>query len=52
MGLRVLLDTNICVYAVFERYPLVTRKLDRQGGGKLGISVIVLGELMLGISKS
>lgn len=52
MGLRHLLDTNICVYAVSGRYPSVTRMLDRQGIGKVGISVIVLGELMFGISKS
>jgi tRNA(fMet)-specific endonuclease VapC len=52
MALRYLLDTNICVYAVSGRYPHVTRKLDDQGGGTIGMSVIVLGELMFGISKS
>ena len=52
MALRYLLDTNICVYAVSGRYPQVTRKLDDQGGGTIGMSVIVLGELMFGISKS
>jgi tRNA(fMet)-specific endonuclease VapC len=52
MAMRYLLDTNICVYAVSGRHPLVTRKLDRQGTGKVALSVIVLGELMFGISKS
>ncbi len=52
MSLRYLLDTNMCVYAVSGRHPLVTRKLDRQGTGKVCISVIVLGELLFGISKS
>lgn len=52
MALRYLLDTNICVYAVSGRFPLVTRQLDRQLAGTVGISVIVLGELMFGISKS
>jgi tRNA(fMet)-specific endonuclease VapC len=40
------------VYAVSGRYPQVTRKLDDQGGGTIGMSVIVLGELMFGISNS
>jgi tRNA(fMet)-specific endonuclease VapC len=52
MALRYLLDTNICVYAVSGRYPQVTRTLDDQGIGTVGMSVIVLGELMFGISKS
>lgn len=51
-ALRFLLDTNICVYALSGRYPQVVRKLDDLGGGTSGLSVIVLGELMYGLSKS
>ena len=50
--LRYLLDTNICVYAVSGRHPQVTHRLDRQNIGSVGMSVIVLGELMFGINKS
>lgn len=52
MALRYLLDTNTCVYAVSGRFPVVTRQLDSRLAGTVGMSVIVMGELMFGISKS
>ena len=52
MALRYLLDTNICIYAVSGRHPKIAQRLDRLSAGRVGIPVIVLGELLFGIAKS
>ena len=50
--MRLMLDTNICIYLIKEHPASV---LDRFAGhpvGDIGVSVITLAELEYGISKS
>lgn len=47
-----LLDTNICIYAISGKHPSITSRLSSLDVRAAGISIIVLGELMYGISKS
>lgn len=52
MSARFLLDTNICIYALSERYPKLLDRFDALSPGEAVISVVVLGELRYGIAKS
>jgi tRNA(fMet)-specific endonuclease VapC len=47
-----LLDTNICIYAISGKHPQITSRLNALDSSVIGISTIVLGELVFGISKS
>ena len=47
-----LLDTNICIYAVKNRYPKLNRKLFELPLSKVYLSVIALYELEYGVQKS
>jgi tRNA(fMet)-specific endonuclease VapC len=50
--MRVLLDTNICIYIIEQRPASVLKKFASYPVGDIGISVITLAELEYGVSKS
>ena len=50
--MRVLLDTNICIYIIKQRPASVLKKFASYPVGDIGISVITLAELEYGASKS
>lgn len=52
MALRHLLDSDMCIYALSGRHLPLRRRIDRLAPGRVGISVIVYGELQFGIAKS
>lgn len=52
MALRYLLDSNICIYALSGRHPQLRQRIDRLASGRVGMSVVVYGELQFGIAKS
>ena len=52
MGLRYLLDTNICIYIAKQRPPSVAKRFARLAVGEVGMSVITYGELRFGAGKS
>ena len=47
-----LLDTNICVYAINNRYPKLTNKLLTILPDEIAVSSITVGELEYGAAKS
>ena len=47
-----LLDTNICIYAVKNKYPQITEKLFTLPFSHIHLSVITLHELEYGVQKS
>jgi tRNA(fMet)-specific endonuclease VapC len=50
--MRLLLDTNICVYALRNRPPQVIRRLQTVGRAAVAVSVITVLELRQGADKS
>jgi tRNA(fMet)-specific endonuclease VapC len=50
--LRYLLDTNICIYFIKKEPASVLRKLEGKKVGEVAISLVTLGELEFGASKS
>ena len=52
MGPKILLDTNICIYAMKNKYPGLTGKLFRIHPSEIFISSITVGELEYGCAKS
>lgn len=46
-----MLDTDICIYSMSGRYPILDRRL-QEAGATLRISVIVVGELYFGAHNS
>ena len=50
--IKAMLDTNICIYLIKNRPPEVRERLRRYMTGELGISSIVVSELMYGVQKS
>lgn len=50
--MKVMLDTNICIYIIKQKPESVLRKFATIPVGDLGISVITLAELEYGASKS
>jgi tRNA(fMet)-specific endonuclease VapC len=50
--MKVLLDTNICIYIIKQHPDSVIKKLASFPVGDIGISVITLAELEYGASKS
>lgn len=47
-----LLDTNICIYAMKNKYPELTRKLFQVFPSEIFISIITVSELEYGCAKS
>ncbi len=47
-----LLDTNVCIYAMKDRYPALTRKLFQISPDEICVSAVTVGELEYGCSKS
>jgi len=52
MGVRYLLDTNICIYIAKHNPPEVRERFARHGADELAMSVVTLGELRFGAEKS
>jgi tRNA(fMet)-specific endonuclease VapC len=52
MGLKFLLDTNICIYIAKHRPPEVAERFAQTKPGELAISAITYGELRYGAEKS
>lgn len=50
--MRVMLDTNICIYIIKQQPKSVLERFATFAVGDLGISVITLAELEYGVSKS
>ncbi len=48
----VLLDTNICIYAIRNRSTAVLRRLRARRPGEVAISAITMAELQFGVAKS
>jgi tRNA(fMet)-specific endonuclease VapC len=52
VGVRYLLDTNICIYIAKHNPPEVRERFALHAASELAISVITLGELRFGAEKS
>ena len=50
--MKYLLDTNICVFVIRQKSPLVLQRLRRHQTGDVGISTVTLAELRYGADKS
>lgn len=50
--MRYLLDTNICIYAINQRSPLIVERLKTEGKNNLAVSAMVAAELAFGVEKS
>ncbi len=50
--MKILLDTDICIYAINQRNPQVLEKLRTYKIGEVGISVITYAELRFGVENS
>ncbi len=50
--MKVLLDTNICIYIIKRQPPAVLERFSGFAIGDVGISVVTLAELEYGVSKS
>ena len=49
--MRYMLDTNICSYVLRSRPPSVKTRFDEAGPGALGVSTVVLAELLFGAER-
>ena len=52
MGLRYLLDTNICIYIAKQKPIHVLQKFEKIEVGEVAMSIITYGELLYGAAKS
>lgn len=50
--MKLLLDTNICIYLIKKKPPLVLRHFEAYAAGTIGISSITVAELEFGVQKS
>lgn len=50
--MRVLLDTNVCMYLIRQRPPEVIRRFEGYEVGEIGVSSITVAELYFGVRKS
>lgn len=50
--MKLLLDTNICIYLIKKNPPSVLRRFDAYIAGTIGISSISVAELEFGVQKS
>jgi len=52
MGVRYLLDTNICIYLTKQIPPAVWQRFSQHDSSEMAMSLITLGELRFGAEKS
>ena len=50
--MKLMLDTNVCIYLIKKHPPSVLERFSSHPVGDIGISVITLAELEYGVSKS
>jgi len=50
--MRLLLDTNICIYLIKKKPPNVLRHFNAHAAGSIGVSSITVAELEFGAQKS
>jgi len=50
--IKVLLDTNICIYLIKQRPSGVREHFEKHRAGEIGISTITVAELQYGVEKS
>ena len=50
--MKYLLDTNICIYILNNRYKNILERIEREGIEEIAISSMTLSELAYGIEKS
>jgi tRNA(fMet)-specific endonuclease VapC len=50
--MKYFLDTNICIYIINKRPPVIIQKFTQFEPKEIGVSAIVVSELQYGISKS
>ena len=50
--MKVLLDTNICIYLIKRRPQEVRERFERYAVGEIGLSSITVSELQYGVEKS
>ena len=50
--MKLMLDTNVCIYLIKEHPPSVLERFASHAVGDIGISVMTLAELEYGVSKS
>jgi tRNA(fMet)-specific endonuclease VapC len=50
--MKLLLDTNICIYLIKKKPPSVLRHFEAYAAGTIGISSITVAELEFGVHKS
>ena len=50
--IKYMLDTNICIYIIKQKPPIVIERLKQTDISQIGISSITLSELQYGVSKS
>jgi tRNA(fMet)-specific endonuclease VapC len=50
--MKLLLDTNICIYLIKKKPPSIIRHFDAYHVGTIGISSITVAELEFGVQKS
>lgn len=52
MSIKLMLDTNICIYIINRKPPYIAEKFSRYEIGDIGISNITACELAFGVEKS
>ena len=52
MEVKIMLDTNICIYIINNKPPNVKEKFLQHDIGSIGLSSIVVSELVYGVTKS
>ncbi len=50
--MKLLLDTNICIYLIKKKPPSVLRQFDAYAAGTIGISSITVAKMEFGVQKS
>jgi len=50
--MKFLLDTNICIYIIKNKYIDIVKKMEKVGIENIGVSSITIAEMEYGISKS
>jgi len=50
--MRILLDTDVCIYLIKQKSPVVIERLSRYDLGEVALSSITIAELSFGVAKS
>jgi tRNA(fMet)-specific endonuclease VapC len=50
--MKILLDTNICIYLIKEHPPAIRRRFAGFAPGEIGVSAVTIAELQYGVEKS